>query len=68
VLQELRNAGLIRLERRQLTILDAPALRRAAGFDPAYLYADPPVRVHLSSTVGAEAFAHRVERTFEHPC
>jgi CRP-like cAMP-binding protein len=69
VLQELRNAGLILLERRQLTIIDAPALRRAGGFDAAYLYADAPVSAHLSAMAAAgEAFAHGPERAFEHPC
>ncbi|GJE62158.1 Crp/Fnr family transcriptional regulator [Methylobacterium trifolii] len=36
-LQELREAGLIRLANGRLTILDVPALERLAGFDPAYL-------------------------------
>jgi CRP-like cAMP-binding protein len=37
-LQELRRRNLIHLENRRLTILDAPALRTVAEFDPAYLY------------------------------
>jgi CRP-like cAMP-binding protein len=38
VLQRLRKEGLIRLSAGTLTILDAAGLRRAAGFDPAYLH------------------------------
>ena len=38
MLQQLRKMNLIRLENRRLTILDPPALRAVAEFDPAYLY------------------------------
>ncbi|MBW0006992.1 MAG: Crp/Fnr family transcriptional regulator [Sphingomonas sp.] len=37
-LQELRRLGLIALENRRLTIFNLVALKRVAGFDPAYLY------------------------------
>jgi CRP-like cAMP-binding protein len=37
-LMELRRSGLVTLHSRQLVIHDYPALRRAAGFDPAYLH------------------------------
>ena len=37
-LQNLRQAGLIRLENRRLEILNLPELKRVAEFDPAYLY------------------------------
>lgn len=39
-LQLLRRQSLIELANRQLTILDFPALRKAAEFDPSYLYLD----------------------------
>jgi CRP-like cAMP-binding protein len=39
-LQTLRRQGLIELENKRLTILDLPALRAVAEFDPAYLYFD----------------------------
>jgi CRP-like cAMP-binding protein len=39
VLQELRNAGLVALRGRTLTIPDLEALRDAAMFDPGYLHA-----------------------------
>lgn len=38
VLQRLRADGLIQIGERQLTILDAAKLSRAAGFDPTYLH------------------------------
>lgn len=70
VLQELRSAGLIRLGHRELTIIDASALRRLAAFDPAYLYADPPVSVHLTGApTDGEPLADRAnEHAFEYPC
>ena len=37
-LQLLRRQGLIALDNRRLTLLDFPALRTMAEFDPAYLY------------------------------
>ena len=37
-LQELRSAGLIEFEQRQLTILDWPRLQAVAQFDPSYLH------------------------------
>lgn len=37
-LMELRRSGLVTLQSKQLVIHDYPTLRRAAGFDPAYLY------------------------------
>ena len=37
-LQELRRRNLIELESRRLTVLNPPALRAIAEFDPAYLY------------------------------
>lgn len=39
VLQRLRADGLIMLQSRSLTLLDADRLRSAAGFDPNYLHA-----------------------------
>jgi CRP-like cAMP-binding protein len=39
-LQTLRRQDLIELENKHLTILDLPALRAVAEFDPAYLYFD----------------------------
>jgi CRP-like cAMP-binding protein len=44
ILQRLRREGLIELHGRVLTVLDVAALRRAAGFDPAYLHIER--RVH----------------------
>lgn len=41
VLQRLRGEGLITLRSGELTILDVPRLRQAAGFDPNYLHARP---------------------------
>jgi CRP-like cAMP-binding protein len=37
-LMELRRSGLVTFQSKQLVIHDYPTLRRAAGFDPAYLY------------------------------
>lgn len=37
-LMELRRSGLVTFQSRKLVIHDYPSLRRAAGFDPAYLY------------------------------
>ena len=39
-LQELRRRGLVELERRQVRILDLPALQSIAEFDDRYLYLD----------------------------
>ncbi len=49
-LQKLRGDGLIELAQRQLTVRDLPALRAAAGFDPAYL--------HLRDRAAAGPTAH----------
>jgi CRP-like cAMP-binding protein len=43
-LQRLRQLGLIRLEDRQLTILDLPALTAVAEFNPSYLYLEQKSR------------------------
>jgi CRP-like cAMP-binding protein len=40
VLRQLRASGLIRLEGRWVTVVDAPALRALAHFDPDYLHFD----------------------------
>lgn len=45
VLQRLRSDALIVLERGELEILDAAALRRLAGFDPNYLHRERLARV-----------------------
>jgi CRP-like cAMP-binding protein len=37
-LQRLRRENLIEIGKGQLTILNVPALQKAAGFDPAYLH------------------------------
>jgi CRP-like cAMP-binding protein len=37
-LMELRRTGLVTFQSKQLVIHDYPTLRRAAGFDPSYLY------------------------------
>lgn len=39
-LMELRRSGLVTFQSRHLVIHDVPALRAAAGFDPAYLHLD----------------------------
>jgi len=36
-LQQLRKAGLVEVDQGRLTILDWEAIKRRAGFDPAYL-------------------------------
>lgn len=41
ILQRLRGDGLIDLESRVLTIRDVEGLRKAAGFEPEYLHAEP---------------------------
>ena len=43
-IQRLRKDGLIEMEIGQLRLLDAGALRKAAGFDPAYLHITRRVR------------------------
>jgi len=43
MLQALRKQGLIRLERKRLTVLDWEGLKEAADFDPAYLHFKPEV-------------------------
>lgn len=43
-LQELRRRELIELESRRATILDLPALKALAEFDPAYLYLERKTR------------------------
>jgi CRP-like cAMP-binding protein len=40
MLQRLRKEGLIQLRGKKLTILDAQALCKTAGFDPSYLHSD----------------------------
>jgi CRP-like cAMP-binding protein len=41
-LMELRRSGLVTFQSKQLTIHDYPALQRAAGFDPGYLFLNGP--------------------------
>ncbi|WP_326522736.1 Crp/Fnr family transcriptional regulator [Sphingomonas sp.] len=38
MLQELRKQGLIEIGRRELVVLDVPALQQFSGFDPTYLH------------------------------
>jgi len=40
VLKELRESGLVEFRGGRVTIMDLPALERAAEFDPAYLYVE----------------------------
>ena len=40
VLKELREGGLVEFRGGRVTIMDLPALERAAEFDPAYLYVE----------------------------
>ncbi|MCW5715061.1 MAG: Crp/Fnr family transcriptional regulator [Bauldia sp.] len=48
VLQELRRAGLVRLDQRRLTIVDYDALRILGEFDPAYLEMPGPIGASLA--------------------
>ena len=43
-LQELRRRGLVEMQNRRVTILDANELRKVAEFNPAYLYLDKQPR------------------------
>lgn len=46
-LQQLRTDGLIKLDKRRLTILDSARLQRAGDFDPAYLNPGGRAPIHL---------------------